>query len=147
MNYYTAVVNLEKKTVFVYGDGNYHSADSQSDKDKDFAFSHYDDMIIRNANVVNSNGEVTIKGELREYKFLSSTLSLTEAQFATSRLRRSRFKLVQVLRRKINSTFPFLHSWKESRYNVEAGWISFEKHERVSIDIPQAIVVKYAEHK
>jgi len=147
MNYYTAVVNLEKKTVHVSGDGNYHTADSQSDKDKDFTFSPWQDMVIRNANVSNADGEVTIKGEQRKYKFLSLAVSLTETEFAATEFRRSRFKLVQVTRRKINGTFPFLHSWKESRYNVEAGWISFENSERVSIEIPQAIIVKYAEHK
>jgi len=143
MDYYTVVVNIEKKTVHLTGDGNYHSADSQSDKDKDFTFSYYDDMVIRNATVGNGNDVCVIVGELCEYKFLSSTLSLTEAQFATSRLRRSRFKLVQVTRRKINGTFPFIHTWKESRYAVEAGWISFEKSERVSIEISQPTIVHY----
>jgi len=143
MNYYTAVVNLEKKTVFVYGDGNYHSAGSQSDKNKDFKFSPQQDMVIRNANVINSNDVCVIAGELRKYKFLPYALSLTEKEFATSRLRQSRFKLVQVTRRKINGTFPFVHTWKESRHAVEAGWISFEKSELVSIEIPQPTIVHY----
>ena len=143
MDYYTAVVNIEKKTVHVSGDGNYHTADSQSDKDKDFTFSPWQDMVIRNATVGNGNDVCVIAGELRKYKFLSLATSLTEKEFAATEFRRSRFKLVQVTRRKINGTFPFVHTWKESRHAVEAGWISFEKSERVSIEISQPTIVHH----